>query len=77
MSFFSKGSDDSLIILVLHGISHVYLIYIHATVAKINWAVFQTKLKPNLMQHYFIKIIFFLSKLLLQCTNKQFTVNKK
>ena len=28
------------------------------------------------MQHYFIKIIFFVSKLLLQCTNKQFTVNK-
>ena len=45
---------DYLIVLALHGtfISHVCLFKICVTVAWINWPVFQTKLKLNLMQYY-------------------------
>ena len=51
---FIEGCGDDLIFLVAHGtfISHGCLFKIHLIVALINWAVFQTKLKLNLIQHY-------------------------
>ena len=51
---FSEGCVDYLITLVLHGtfISHSCLFKIHLIVALIYWAVFQTKLKLNLIQYY-------------------------
>ena len=50
---------DYLFILVVHGafFSHGCLFKTHVTVAQINWTVFQTKLKLNLIQCFiFIKI---------------------
>ena len=57
---FSVGCGDCLIILLLHGtfVSHGCLFKIHVTVARINWAVLQTKFKLNLIYSIicFIKI---------------------
>ena len=51
---FNVRCGGYLISLVLHGtfVSHGSLFKIHVTVAQINWAVFQTKPKLNLIQYY-------------------------
>ena len=50
----SVGCGGYLIILLLHGtsVSHGCLFKIYVTVAGINWAVFQSKFKLNLIQYY-------------------------
>ena len=51
---FRVECDDYLTFLVLHGtfVSHGCLFKIKVTVARISWAVLQTKLKLSLKQYY-------------------------
>ena len=51
---FIEGCGDCSIILVPHGtfVSHGCLFKIHLIIPWINWAVFQTELKLNLIQDY-------------------------
>ena len=55
--FLTVGYGVYLIVLVSSGtfINNVCFIKIHVTVAWINWTVFQTKFKPNLIKDLFYK----------------------